>query len=248
MKLQKTYKTRGASLAELAIVLGVVGVILGGIWTAASMVRQSAKVEQSVEAIGQIVEGVRVAYTARPQIGGVMNGINTNGISWVVPNLTAVQAFPSYLLNTNTTTCIGVTRNYAANAWGGGGGSDGCGTLRVCDWTYTIGTVNTNTYKCARASAATTATQYFAIEFTSLDNASCINLATKVQLSSPTVGLADVYVNGCSALNGNTGLLCAPPSIGGIPATVPFATAACGAVKESTVDFIYTLRAPNQGS
>jgi hypothetical protein len=53
---------RGFNLVEAAIVLGVVGLVIGGIWTAASAVRQKTLINQAVMGMLQIVEKYRSLY------------------------------------------------------------------------------------------------------------------------------------------------------------------------------------------
>ena len=43
MNLRSKHNTRGASLTELAVVLGVFGIVASGIWTAANLVKRSSK-------------------------------------------------------------------------------------------------------------------------------------------------------------------------------------------------------------
>ena len=52
-------KHRGFNLIEAAIVLGVVGLVIGGIWVAAASVIQNQRVNKTVAAFGQIYAGVR---------------------------------------------------------------------------------------------------------------------------------------------------------------------------------------------
>ncbi len=49
----------GFNLIEAAIVLGVVGLVVGGIWIAAATVRENMKVNLIVTGVGQTIENVR---------------------------------------------------------------------------------------------------------------------------------------------------------------------------------------------
>ncbi len=53
---------QGFSLVEAAIVLGVVGLVIGGIWTAASTVRQNMQINKAVAGSMQLVEAYRRLY------------------------------------------------------------------------------------------------------------------------------------------------------------------------------------------
>jgi prepilin-type N-terminal cleavage/methylation domain-containing protein len=66
---------RGFTLTEIAVVLGIVGLILGAIWTAAAHVYQQKKVNQEVEEIQDIVQAVRSLYATRGVIGAGTPGV-----------------------------------------------------------------------------------------------------------------------------------------------------------------------------
>lgn len=61
---KKAIKTRqrGFNLAELAIVLGVVGIILSGVWAISGSVSESARRETMFQEVVQTVKGVRTYY------------------------------------------------------------------------------------------------------------------------------------------------------------------------------------------
>ena len=56
---------KGFTLTELAIVLGVIGVVLGGIWAAASASFNSQKVDKAQQELITIVNNVRALYANR---------------------------------------------------------------------------------------------------------------------------------------------------------------------------------------
>lgn len=108
-------RARGFSIIELAIVLGVVGLVMGGVWVLAGKVRQTAKLQQTVEQVVAIAKNVRSFYQTRSCIG--------NGTQ--MPVLTAANppVFPREML-------AGAA---AVDLWDGAvvvGGADGaCGYL-----------------------------------------------------------------------------------------------------------------------
>lgn len=59
---------RGFSLVEAAIVLGVVGVVIGGIWTAASTVNENLRVSRAVEEMVTIVPSARQLFADMPDV------------------------------------------------------------------------------------------------------------------------------------------------------------------------------------
>ena len=57
--MPNTIKTKGFSLVEAAIVLGVVGLVIGGIWVAASAISSTLKVNRAVTGILQTADNLR---------------------------------------------------------------------------------------------------------------------------------------------------------------------------------------------
>lgn len=66
MNFLKTYKRRGFNLVEAAIVLGVVGLVIGGIWVAAAEVQKNRKLSVAATSIGQAVEAIRSVFKNMP--------------------------------------------------------------------------------------------------------------------------------------------------------------------------------------
>jgi prepilin-type N-terminal cleavage/methylation domain-containing protein len=108
----------GFTLTELAIVLGIIGVILGGIWSAQSAVRQSQKIDKSHQQILTLVQNIRSLYgthgtfyqTTRTDISAQL--IATPGI------------IPSDMLNTTSSSGIVTPWNGVVNIFGPGGASN----------------------------------------------------------------------------------------------------------------------------
>jgi type II secretory pathway pseudopilin PulG len=224
--IQRNHKQSGFTVLELALVFGIVGVLVSGIWSYMGIANQSSRVEQSVEAISLTVDSTRVAYVGKPAIVG--------GVATVMPQLVSMGAMPTHLLVGGLpTTCQGISSNYANTPWGG---SDPCGTLRVCAWTVTpaIGAAASVNNKCTLPAGVLTS-QYFAVEFTALNYQSCISLATRATPASPIPGLGDIYINGTSVF----------AVLGSLPVTPKQAVINCNANPAlNTVDFIYSLRTP----
>ncbi len=59
-------KRRGFTLTEVAIVLGIIGLILGAIWAAASAVYNNLRVSKAQQELIQISQAVRAMYASQP--------------------------------------------------------------------------------------------------------------------------------------------------------------------------------------
>ena len=77
-------KKRGFTLTEIAIVLGIVGLILGAIWVAAAAVYNNLRVTHANTAILQTVQGIRALYattnTITPVASDVTAALITAGV------------------------------------------------------------------------------------------------------------------------------------------------------------------------
>ncbi len=89
------------TLVELAIILGIMGLVMAFIWAAASSVRQRQQVEEAVGTITEIADRVRSAYTAYPG--------SSNYPSTLAKQIEA-GLFPNHVVRDNNTT---------VNGWGG---------------------------------------------------------------------------------------------------------------------------------
>lgn len=106
-------RKKGFTLTEIAIVLGIIGLILGAIWTAASSVYANQKATKATTEVLSILQGVRTLYASQSVTGDV------DGTSETATYFTA-GAFPSDM---------GTTAATLVNPWGG--------TVGVISGTYT---------------------------------------------------------------------------------------------------------------
>jgi prepilin-type N-terminal cleavage/methylation domain-containing protein len=98
---------RGFTLTEMAIVLGVMGIILGAVWAAASQVYANKKTTAMLQEITMIVSNMRELYP---------NGQIAGGYQTLSPMLINAGQVPSNMIGS----CTGTE-------WGGGwGGAAGC--------------------------------------------------------------------------------------------------------------------------
>lgn len=189
---------RGFSLVEFAIVLGVGGVILAGLWYAADNAYENMRRQQMFDQVQTVVKNIRDYYAGQagfPQIGA----------NSLVPLLADNNVIPSEMVRRpyNTVTCSNPAVGTAPagicadTPWASSRfGSWAAGTFRVCDWIMGATT-------CTAAPLGGT-TQYFALALLNIPVGSCIALATKLSSSLGPQGLAEVNINGCNIL-ANTG-------------------------------------------
>ncbi|MDD4615576.1 MAG: type II secretion system protein [Alphaproteobacteria bacterium] len=81
---------KGFTLTEIAIVLGIMGLILGAIWTAASSVYANQRTAHAQTAILQIAQGVRTLYTSQ-------GGTGYTALTDITVNLNSAGVIPSDL-------------------------------------------------------------------------------------------------------------------------------------------------------
>jgi type II secretory pathway pseudopilin PulG len=58
-RANRKFKQRGFNLIEAAIVLGVVGLVIGGIWIAAAAVNKNYKINQTQQGVLEIIQRIR---------------------------------------------------------------------------------------------------------------------------------------------------------------------------------------------
>lgn len=99
----RTTKRRGFNLVEAAIVLGVVGLVIGGIWVAASAVNSNFALSGTQTDIVSIISNVQKTFT-RQDI-------------YAYPSLTDITATG---INAGVFPSSWIKNGVATNAWGGG--------------------------------------------------------------------------------------------------------------------------------
>ena len=81
-------RRRGFTLTEIAIVLGIVGLILGAIWVAAAAVYNNLRISHANTEILQIAQGVRSLYAG-----------SSNDTGLTTDNLVCAKVVPSDMVN-----------------------------------------------------------------------------------------------------------------------------------------------------
>jgi prepilin-type N-terminal cleavage/methylation domain-containing protein len=183
----KSKALRGFTLTEVAIVMGVIGIILAGLWAVISSGWETTHRQQASDEITIVTGNVRNYYSG--QIG-----MPNAGYDSISSNLLSVGTIPGYMQRASTSGCTNPNNLCADNPWGSNSGSpltlDAIGTFRVCNW-------NTAVSPAVCASSAPGATsQFFGIMLTGLSQSSCIGLISRVTMPSGPLGLIDVSING----------------------------------------------------
>lgn len=103
MKSRRQASKKGFTLTEAALVLGIVGLILGAIWVAAGSVYRNMRVATTTDQMLQIVQAIRSLHATQPHIDPNLTEIN----------LAKAGGVPKDMLDdVNDPTAI-------SNAWGG---------------------------------------------------------------------------------------------------------------------------------
>lgn len=173
------FKTRrGFSLAEFSIVLAMLGMVLGALWSLVSVIRENIAREQSQEQAMQIVHGVRDFY-----LGRACASTDTN-CGRVNEDLTAFLFQQSVLLPE----MIRRGTWLADHAWGpeaAAGGAMLSGGFGVM----------------GGDGGGVDPRQFFSLEWRGLKRSSCIVLASKISGAGGPKGIDSVWINGVNVGN-----------------------------------------------
>lgn len=72
MRVLSLRRKRGFGLTELAVVLGVVGILLGGIWAAISTVQERNNIYATLKMVTLTVDNIRTLYPGNRQFTGAL--------------------------------------------------------------------------------------------------------------------------------------------------------------------------------
>jgi len=185
----------GFSVTELAVVLAVSGILMGGIWVMVRSVWEYYERQHAVEEVANIVANVRSYYTG--QIG-----IPHSGDATTTSNLIKMGIIPGSVQRSNTGTCTNPSNLCADTPWGEvhNGAIDAGGTLRVCDWVMGTSTA------CPTAASGGTAGPFFAVALRGLTTGACISVAQKIATTAGATGLVEVNINGTNLVQSGKGI------------------------------------------
>jgi prepilin-type N-terminal cleavage/methylation domain-containing protein len=195
--LKRSSKTRaGFSLTEVAIVMGVMAIILAGVWGLVSRGWESQKQQQASDQIRTVVGNVRSYYAGQAGVPYSVNSVNS-----LAATLLANGAIPANMQRNPGTSCTPAP--CADNPWGTNSG-DPQGSFRVCNWLGAwdpSGSPPLST-ACPNGSATTPPiTNFFGIELSGLTKSSCIAMTQLMTASTAPTGLVDVVIIGSATLD-----------------------------------------------
>ncbi len=217
----------GFSVMEVALVLGISGTLLAGIWSAASAAWEYARRQEALDQITAIVTNVRGYYAGQL-------GVAPLAYTSLTAGLMQAGVIPAYVQRNPATGCTnppGGAPLCADSPWGARNGTavDPNGTLRVCNWTTGGGGTD-----CVAANAPAGVSQFFGVAVTGLRYGSCIALTGRVSNPAGPAGLVEVNINGTNIAAGG-----APVQ----PVAASKLNALCKREDVSTVTFVYRLMA-----
>ncbi len=221
--MHKRRLMRGASLTESTIVLGIVGILLGGIWAMANDMRNSVKQQKFAELLTSTVDGVRGIYAGKAFFDSTL-------VTNMMPNLARMNIFPGDVLKqvgleTVVVSPFGeVTPHPVPNA-----GATPHRSFYVCGWRSAPTAAQTH---CDFIGGQGNV-PLFAVEAL-VNRPNCIQAVMRNSNPVTQPGLVAVHINGGAAL--------ALP----VPLVVPPATPLLGAVRACAnavnyIDFVYRL-------
>ncbi len=105
---------QGFTLTEVAIVLGIIGLILGAIWVAAAAVYTNMRTSKTTTEMLSIVQNVRAMYGTS---GVVDPNADMNGFG--VQNSTGLTYIQAGIFPTDTLNAVGANATTAQDPWGG---------------------------------------------------------------------------------------------------------------------------------
>ncbi|MFY9288932.1 MAG: type 4 pilus major pilin [Alphaproteobacteria bacterium] len=171
------FKTsRGFTLIELAIVLGVIGLVLGGLWATVSAVWEKTRQEKLYEEIFTIVKNVRSYYAGQAGISGSFPALSTS--------LGNAGVFPGDMRR--TAGCTNGGAQCFDHPWATTALATPEGSFTICPWTV-AGVV------CGAGPSP-----LFSIHLRDIPSEACINAVTKNSGTAAQPGLVDVVINGVS--------------------------------------------------
>ncbi len=207
---------RGFSLVEFAIVLGVVGIVLGGIWSVAGMIRNNVRQEKFSETLYSIIGNIRGNYMGKSSVDSTL-------VTTEMPLLVGMNVFSGDTVHT-VAGPVSVVDSPFGELVNPISAASPYNSLYVCGWTAKTST------GCDFA-GGTANVPLFAIEVLIPAGGDCINAVLKNSSATTLPGLVGVYINNVQKT---------------LPISLTTALASCvaknaGVSTAAVVDFVFRL-------
>lgn len=213
---------RGFSLLEMAIVLGIAGLIAGGIWVAASTAYFNYRVGKTMEQVQQIVDNIRDHYSA----ASVLPSMNYNVFTQNEARADVFPADTKTLPGVLPTTCqLGPDPCYFVNPWSSNGTGAVCGGGTIC-----VGSNNGSLFGPAVLG------YNFVVKLRNLPGAACVEVARKMAGIWDEIGLTALGISTTNAVAAGT-IFNVPPAVAAI-------IAACDAANPNHLFLEFRLQTP----
>jgi prepilin-type N-terminal cleavage/methylation domain-containing protein len=172
-RLRSVADKRGFTLTELAIVLGIIGTILGAIWVAASRVYNNQRTDKAVTEVLAIASGIKAMY----------------------PNNQIVAAFlmPT-AINNGIVPADMIVACPAGAPWGGGASYAGTAGCALNPWNEQVVAASQETL--TGSTLAADGINNFDIAMGTMTNAQCASFMPAIVASAATAGLVAVSATG----------------------------------------------------
>ncbi|MEJ0061695.1 MAG: type II secretion system protein [Alphaproteobacteria bacterium] len=214
------HRQRGFNLIELAIVLGVAGMLAGAIWLGARAVAHHHNINRAVDQLQQIVENVRDAYTNAAILPDEDYILFTQRVA-------RKDVFPAETKLTpdaDPKTCGLGAPCYFAHPWSSDGAGSICGDGTIC----------VSASPVANAFGNVNPRYGITIMLRNLPQAACIDLGTKLLGVMDQVGLVGIGVDtGDAAI---PGAIATP-----MPPTPTWLAASCTSANANRLYFAFRL-------
>ena len=209
--------TRGYSLTEVAIVLGVVGVIMASIWAYLGTMNNKVKQQRFSEMLFTIIGNVRGNYAGK----AYFETTRVDGNTGMMPRLTHMNVFSGEAVRVGAGGVSVVDSPFGKQPTTGlPSAGTAYDSLYVCGWQSAP---STTTAQCD-FTTGTTNVPLFAVEVL-LPRDACITAALRNSNAASLPGLVGVYINGAKQT---------------LPLTLPAAVTGCGNTT-NYVDFVFRL-------
>ncbi|MGE4350882.1 MAG: type II secretion system protein [Bdellovibrionales bacterium] len=174
LKIKRTFKTRrGFSLSEFAIVLAIMGLVLGALWGVVAIVRENGKRQEMTQIMVVLVQNIRDFYSSRIRVA---DKDNATDMASVTSYLLQQNVIPSDLIRTRSASTLVADHPWGATSASGATLSEG--GILVDGWSN--------------------GARFFRIQLRGLEYSSCVALTDR--LSGPDmVGLYLLSINGSAS-------------------------------------------------